>query len=82
MYKNKEFGQFVRSLRENSHLSRERLAEFCDVSDRCIYNIEHGFSEPKLSTALAICYFCSINVGSLAEFYYAEEPYTFFIMTS
>ena len=62
-----EFGQYIRGIRENENLSREKFAELCGVSDKCIYNIENGFSEPKLTTALTICNICGIDTGKLGE---------------
>ena len=48
---NEKFGLFMRNCREDKKLSREKLAEICDISDRCISNIERGVSEPKILTA-------------------------------
>lgn len=63
----KEFGQYIRGKRENDNLSREKFAELCGVSDKCIYNIENGFSDPKLTTALIICDICGIDTGELGD---------------
>lgn len=60
-----EFGLMVRKYREKKKLSREQLAEMCKISTRCISNIERGVAEPKLGTALRICYICGINTGEL-----------------
>ena len=48
---NEKFGLFLRNCMEDKKLSREKLAEICDISDRCISNIERGVSEPKITTA-------------------------------
>ena len=48
---NEKFGLFLRNCREEKKLSREKLAEICDISDRCKSNIERGVSEPKITTA-------------------------------
>ncbi len=68
MYNNVEFGQFIREKRERLDFSREYLAEQCSLSDKCIANIEHGKSDPKLSTVLELCCMCKINVGDLSKF--------------
>lgn len=60
-----EFGAMVRSYREKKHYSREKLAEICDISDRCISNIERGVSEPKLGTTINLCNACGIDTGLL-----------------
>ena len=69
------FGLLLRRHRENKRLSREYLAELCDISDRCISNIERGKSDPKLSTVLKLCSECDIDVGKLSELK-AEEVYS------
>ena len=51
---NEKFGLFMRNCREDKKLSREKLAEICDISDRCISNIERGVSEPKMITAVKL----------------------------
>lgn len=48
---NEKFGLLLRNCREDKKLSREKLAEICDISDRCISNIERGVSEPKITMA-------------------------------
>ena len=68
MYNNVEFGQFIRAERERLNFSREYLAEQCSVSEKCIANIEHGKSDPKLSTVLKLCDKCHINIGELSRF--------------
>ncbi len=60
-----EFGLMVRKYREKKKLSREQLAEMCEISERCVSNIERGVAEPKLGTVLRICCICGINTGEL-----------------
>jgi len=60
-----EFGAMVRSYREEKHYSREKLAELCGISDRCISNIERGVSDPKFDTVIVICDACGIDTGLL-----------------
>ncbi len=73
MYFGDAFGRSIRGHREGSELSREKFAELCGVSDRCIFNIENGKAVPKLDTALAICQSCQIDAGELARFYAMDE---------
>ena len=55
----------LRTHNENKHYTREMLAELCDISDRCISNIERGISDPKLSTVIKLSFFCGIDIGVL-----------------
>lgn len=64
---NEKFGLFMRGCREEKKLSRERLAEICDISDRCISNIERGVSEPKMITAVKLWKALEIDPDKLAE---------------
>lgn len=65
MYKNGDFGLFIREKREALGASREHFAELCCVSDKCIANIELGKSIPKLNTVLAMCRACNVDIGEL-----------------
>lgn len=51
---NKKLGLILRDCRESKHLTREKLAEICDISDRCISNIERGVSNPKADTFMKL----------------------------
>ena len=72
MYKNVEFGFFIRTKREKMDYSRELLAEKCLLSDKCIANIEQGKSDPKFSTVLEICNACNVDIGELSVFFRKE----------
>ena len=63
------FGRKLRDYREDNNLSREQLAERCDISDKCVSRIELGRSDTKLSTVLKLCKSLNLEVGFLAEFY-------------
>ena len=68
-----QFGTILRHYRENKNYTREALAELCDISDRCISNIERGVSEPKLGTLVKLCVICGINIGVLGTLIIDEE---------
>ncbi len=70
-----EFGAMVRSYREEKHYSREKLAEMCGVSDRCISNIERGVSDPKFDTAVKLGKKCGIDMGLLDSLKNNEDSY-------
>ncbi|MGN0519336.1 MAG: helix-turn-helix domain-containing protein [Candidatus Fimenecus sp.] len=58
-----EFGKAVRNIREKTGKSQYELARMVDVSLRHIYNIEHGRTDPQLSTVcrLAVCLDIDLN---------------------
>lgn len=58
-------GQLIRSRREELRYSREKLAELCDISDKCISNIELDISIPKADTLCILCQVLKINIGEL-----------------
>ena len=69
----KQFGIILRHYRENKNYTRETLAELCNVSDRCISNIERGISEPKLGTLVKLCTGCGIDIGLVGSLTIEEE---------
>ncbi len=68
MYNIEGLGHLIRRRREEKRLSREKLAELCDISDKCISNIEFGLADPKATTLLPICNELEIDIGDLGEF--------------
>lgn len=65
-------GFLIRLHRENKKYSRETCAELCDLSDRCISNIERGVADPKFSTVVKLCKTCDIDIRELYEEYLKE----------
>lgn len=70
---NGEFGRKIRDYREERNLTREELAELCDLTDKCITKIELGRSDPKLSTVLKLCRILNLDTGFLSQFYFEES---------
>lgn len=66
-------GQYVRFHRENKKLTIETLAELCDVSDKCISNIELDISIPKTDTFFRICHVMGVDMGDLNVIRFKEE---------
>ena len=62
-------GDFIRKYRKENNYSIEELAEKCDLSDRCISDIERGTRIPKANTLLNICRVLKINIGELFALY-------------
>lgn len=69
MTENEKAGRFIRKYRKSKKLSIEKLAEYCDLSDRCISDIERGTRVPKADTLLDICRVLHIDTGELIELY-------------
>ena len=67
------FGRKMRDYRESSNLTREQLAEKCNISDKSVSRIELGRCDPRLSTVLKLCQSLDLEIGFLAEFYPSEE---------
>lgn len=68
MYNFVEMGNLIRKHRENAGLTIEELAEACELSYRCISNIERGLSNPKLSNIVKIFFVLDKNLNELKEF--------------
>ncbi|MBQ8496054.1 MAG: helix-turn-helix transcriptional regulator [Clostridia bacterium] len=68
-----KYGKLIRKKRVDSGLTEEQLAEFSDLSDREIRNIESGRSMPKLDTVLKIAYALKMDVGELSVLIRTEE---------
>ena len=66
---NEKFGLILRNCREGKKLSREKLAEICDISDRCISNIERGVSEPKITTAAKLFVALEVDTDLLKDIF-------------
>lgn len=71
-YRN-EFGKLLRKHRKDKRYTRETLAELCNISDKCISNIERGVSEPRLGTLIKLCKNCDIDMRLLTELTIEEE---------
>lgn len=65
MYNFKELGEYIRERREERLISRERLAEECELSDKSISNIELGLTDPRIANVLKICRMLDIYTGDL-----------------
>jgi transcriptional regulator with XRE-family HTH domain len=47
---NKAFGQLLKSIREQEHISQEKLAELCGLDRTFISLLERGLRQPSLTT--------------------------------
>ena len=61
-----QLGSLLRNQRKLQGLPIEQLAELCDVSSRCIGNLELNKSIPKADTFLTICR--ELNITHLTYF--------------
>jgi transcriptional regulator with XRE-family HTH domain len=62
------FSAHLRRLREQKHLSQERLALEADISSKTVYRIEKGEHNPTLETLLAIARGLDITIQELVTF--------------
>lgn len=68
-----KYGKLVHQKRIHLGFTEEQLAEFSDLSDREIRNIESGRSIPKLGTVLKIAYALDMDVGELQVLIQTED---------
>ncbi len=60
-------GSLIRIQRKKNEITIEKLAELCDVSSKCIGNIERNISIPRADTFLCICR--ELHITQLSYFY-------------
>ena len=70
---NTAFGRKMRDYREENNLTREQLAEKCNISDKSVSRIELGRCDPRLSTVLKLCKSLDLEIGFLSDFYPIED---------
>ena len=68
-----KYGKLVHQKRIHLGFTEEQLAEFSDLSDREIRNIESGRSVPKLENVLKIAYALKMDVGELSALIQTED---------
>lgn len=73
MQKSRQFGMIVRTHRRQQKLFIEKLAELCNVSSRCIANIELNKSIPKADTFISLCLILHINLDDIQNFTFTKE---------
>ncbi|HEV7942864.1 MAG TPA: helix-turn-helix transcriptional regulator [Solirubrobacteraceae bacterium] len=64
---NKAFGQRMRQLREEHHMSQDALADKTDVHPTAIGRLERGKREPRLTTILRIARGLDVPPGELLD---------------
>lgn len=60
-----EFGKRLSALRQNAHMSRQELAEACEVAGSTIVNYERGTRIPYADTAVRMAQLFNITVEEL-----------------
>ena len=68
-----KYGNLIHQKRILLGFTEEQLAEFSDLSDREIRNIESGRSIPKLGTVLKIAHALDMDVGELSVLIKTED---------
>jgi transcriptional regulator with XRE-family HTH domain len=61
------FGQVLRELREENHISQEKLAEYCDLDRTYISLLERGLRQPTITTIFKVAKALSISPSKLIE---------------
>ena len=62
------FGKNLRKIRESKGMSQETLGLNADSYQSTIYKIEHGLTDPKLSTIVALAKALDIEPSELMNF--------------
>ena len=62
-----DFGNRVKKLRYDFHLTLDQLCERASISKTCLWEIEQGKTLPRIDTALKIADVFSVRVGFLIE---------------
>ena len=68
-----KFGKIIHKKRIQFGLTEEQLAEFSDLSDREIRNIEAGRSVPKLDSVLKLAHALNMDIGELSVLIKTED---------
>ena len=63
----KEFGDYLRTLREAKKLSQFQLGKLVGVSDKAVSKWENGYAKPKNSTVLKLSETLSVSVEQLLK---------------
>ena len=61
------YGEIIHNKRKSLKLTREKLAEYSDMSTRHLCNIEKGVTIPKLYTIMKLGKSLNMNLGDLGE---------------
>ena len=67
---NREFEDYLRTLREAKGLSQFQLGKLVGVSDKAVSKWENGYSKPKNSTVLKLSEVLSVSVEQLLIYMY------------
>lgn len=61
------FGKVLRTLREGTNLSQEKLAEYCDLDRTYISMLERGLRQPTITTLFKIADALDISPSELVK---------------
>lgn len=61
------FGKVLRELREENHISQEKLAEYCDLDRTYISLLERGHRQPTITTIFKLAKALNISPSKLIE---------------
>ena len=63
-----KLGKRIKMLREESHLTQEKLAEKCGISLDCMGKIEVNINKPGLKTLLKLSDALGVHIKTLFDF--------------
>jgi transcriptional regulator with XRE-family HTH domain len=62
------FGEHLKKIRQNKHISQEKLGNLIDVPQSTIGRIERGESNPNLCLLVAIAKVLDVDIKNLVDF--------------
>lgn len=61
------FGKVLREMRDENHISQEKLAEYCDLDRTYISLLERGLRQPTITTIFKLAKALNISPSALIE---------------
>lgn len=61
------FGKVLREIREENHISQEKLAEYCELDRTYISLLERGLRQPTITTIFKLAKALNISPSALIE---------------
>ena len=73
---NAEVGKRIRDLREKRDITREKLGELLEISDKTMRNIESGIYGTKLSNLYNIAQYFDVGLDYLVDGYNPQRAWS------
>lgn len=72
---NQNFGQYIRTARENLGLSQRDAAKLLGVSQSYVHRVESGDRNTDLGVAIELCEKLGVDIIDFAKKYVNENPH-------